>query len=200
MMGILAGAALNAFAEKQGARWKALFGACLIATVMSPAVSIAGILWAQFRHVEALSTYYEAPVPIGRDDRDAMNWLRRRVLPDEIVYRAPKVSIGYMEFGGLPSTPSIPWRSKQFRLAERRTVAMRKLLETLPPDLAAYRAMGIVWFVVAPDDPRMERNVAKWVQDGTVVKQADFGSLRIYKVTEPSQPKEAAHDSTPVGK
>ena len=133
--GILAGAALNALAETQGGRWKALFGACLILTVMSAAVGITGILSAQFKHVAALSTYYEGPVELGSDDRAAVAWLRRRVSPDEIIYRTPDVSLGYMEFGGLPSTPTIIGSEKQFGLPESRTVAMQELLKELPSDL-----------------------------------------------------------------
>ena len=74
---------------------------------------------------------------------------------------------------------------------------LTELLQTLPSDLDSYRAVGIVWIVVAPDDPRMDRNALKWLQNGEVVKKADFGSLRIYKVVEPD-PRTATPDSSPM--
>ena len=77
-------------ADWKGWRWRVVFGASLISTVMTATVAIAGILWVQFNHIEAISTYFMAPMYLGKDDRQAVAWLRRRALPDEIIYRARK--------------------------------------------------------------------------------------------------------------
>jgi hypothetical protein len=182
-LGILAGAALTKLADRKGARWRLAFGACLIASGLSPVVSIAGILWGQATHRADLSTYYEAPLALGPDDLHAIAWLRRHISPDDVIYRNPEVALGYVQIGGLPATP-IAINTLQFGVSEARAKIHNDLLEQLPSDLEAFRALGISWLVVAPDDPRMESNVQKWLRDGEVIQRAEFGVLRVYNVVE----------------
>jgi hypothetical protein len=193
-LGILAGAGLNALAETRNLFWRTVFGTCLIATVMSSAVGIGGILWTQINRIADLATYYEGPVVLGSDDRQAVAWLRRRVAPDEVIYRTPKVALGYLQTGGLSATANAE-NTSQFGVPEDLAERQKVLLQRLPSDLEAYREEGIVWFVVASDDPQMQRHVRKWLQDRLVAKKADFGSLRIYKLVE--APKSASNASAP---
>ena len=180
-MGILAGAALTNLAGRDGTRSRIAFWASLTATVMSGVVAIGGILWAQFRHVETLSTYYEGPLALGKDDRQAVAWLRTHVLPDDIIYRAPDVVLGYALSGGL-STTELETNTRLFGVPEALAADKKALLEKLPADLGSYRTAGIDWFVVGPDDPRMESNVGRWASAGELIKKAEFGKLAIYRV------------------
>jgi hypothetical protein len=182
-MGILAGTALTALAGRSGRAWRIVFGASLTATVMSAVVAIAGILWAQFSHVETLATYYEGPVQLGQDDRQAVVWLRRHASPDEVVYRKPGVALGYQQSGGLSST-AIALNTSQFGVSPRRAKMQDDLLKDVPSDLADYRAVGIVWFVVAPDDPRIDGNANRWLAAGEIAIKAQFGDLKIYRVAD----------------
>lgn len=185
-LGILAGTGLNSLADRKGWRWRVVFGVALVSTVMTATFAIGGILWVQLNRIETISTYFTGPMDLGQDDRQAVAWLRRRASPDEIIYRAPEVSIGYMQ-NGLPSTP-IPVNTNQFGVPKRRVAALTELLKTLPSDLAAYRAVGIVWFVVAPDDPRMESNTSRWLAAGEIALKAQFGDVKIYRAADRDAP------------
>jgi hypothetical protein len=113
-----------------------------------------------------------------------MAWLRLHCKPDEIIYRLPETAIGYCQCGGLPTTATAAVRwPLQFGVSDDRLASYARLLDSRPAELAAYRAAGIVWFVVGPDDPSMERNVRRWVQAGEVVRPAEFGALRIFKLS-----------------
>ena len=63
-----------------------------------------------------------------------------------------------------------------------------RLLEALPRELGQYRAEGMVWFVVGADDPQMQQRAEQWLKAGKLAQQAQFGGLRIYKISAGAPP------------
>jgi hypothetical protein len=185
--GILAGAALTWLANRQTLGRRAALVACAIALMASPVVCLGTTLWILFvgrevpKPTEVLAIR-GSPVLLTEEDQQAVRWLRRHVLPDQIIYRFPETAIGYCQWGGLPATSAVVRFAPAFGISEDRLAERRRLLEDLPANLDAYIRQGIVWFVVGPDDPRMERNVRNWRNAGEVVEKAEFGALQIYKV------------------
>ena len=188
-LGILSGAALAWLAAKRTlGRRVALLG-CLLALLASPVVLTGTTLWVLFAEHDtpaptAVFATRAAPASLQEDDRQAMAWLRVHAKPDEIIYRLPAVALGYCQWGGLPATcPAIPI-GLNVGITKERFTSRSRLLDALPRELEPYRAEGIVWFVVGPDDPQMERNVREWEPAGDVVLQAQFQALRILKISD----------------
>ena len=106
----------------------------------------------------------------------------RTVWPTKLSIGNLLLRLGYAyRTGGLSSHPDCSSNTQQFGVSLPRAKSENDLLEKLPPDLEAYRAAGIVWFVAAPDDPRMEGNTSRWFAAGEIALKTQFGDLKIYR-------------------
>ena len=118
------------------------------------------------------------PLPVPLAESEAAWFLRRNISRNEVVYRrVANVSKGYHLWAGL----SYPWPSaatRHFGFSDR-TPARESVLKELPGDAERWKAEGITWFVLAPDDLRLNRYVDVWIGAGRAKKKAVFGDLRI---------------------
>ena len=71
--------------------------------------------------------YFVGPVELSADDESTLHWLRLHVPPGEVVYRRPSIGIGYMQNGGVASTPDSLGFPEAFGVRERR---VERLYET----------------------------------------------------------------------
>jgi len=182
-LGIAAGAALAQIATLRGIAGRMVLTAAVVGIAFSSLVWIAGVAW--ILHTgRGPSTFIARPVELGRDDLQSLAWLRTNVRPDELVYRLPSVSPGYMQWGGLSATPEKIDYAGSFGVRPEIVHQRDEVIDHLPAELAPYKAIGVRWFVVGPDDPRMLRIVQNWERDGSVVNEATFGELRIDEVVQ----------------
>ncbi len=79
-----------------------------------------------------------------------------------------------MQNGGVASTPDSLGFPEAFGVRERRVELYKRTIAALPPDLEAYRKLGIEWFVVGPDDRLMLKNVEAWAAGGKVREVNSF--------------------------
>jgi hypothetical protein len=182
-LGILAGAVLTWLAAGHCVRRRLALAACVVALVATPLAFIGAVLSIQFVS-HAVPWYFEGPVALGPDDQRAIVWLRTHAQADQLIYRRPDLSLGYIQEGGLP-TPFLDYerRAARYGVRPERAVKIEQVVTTKPADLEAYRTIGLVWFVVGSDDPPMDQNVQRWEQASLVVKQAEFGAVRVFKLS-----------------
>ncbi|HEX3999093.1 MAG TPA: hypothetical protein VHX65_11120 [Pirellulales bacterium] len=189
-LGILSGGALTWLATRNASRWRPIIVVCLMALTATPICFISAMLWLKMGpHAEgqpdvspAAATFLFKPVPLGEDDQKVVAWLRTHSKPEEVVYRLPSIALGYIQLGGLSSTPETVKLSLAFGVSPARIASRDELIAARPPDLAPYLAAGIAWFVVGPDDPLMERQVQNWKRNGRVHLEATFGGLQVFKI------------------
>jgi hypothetical protein len=184
-LGLAAGAVLTTLASHRTVAGRAVLAATVLASTLTCFAWISGVEWI-LNTGRGPSTFVARPVALAEDDRQSMSWLRTRAKPDELIYRLPSVSLGYFQWGGLSSTASEIEHTDQFGVPPRRRAQRDQVIAARPSSPEPYKAIGIRWFVVGPDDPEMLQNVQKWEHDGEVVKKAEFGALRIDAIAEPS--------------
>ncbi len=103
-LGILAGATLTEWAGLPRSHRRLLLSISIFLLTSTSVSYLAAVLWVQYVGPE--HRYYCAvPTPLAQVDEQALRWLRVNVRPNEIVYRLPAVALGYMQQGGIPSTP-----------------------------------------------------------------------------------------------
>ena len=112
-----------------------------------------------------------------------MTFVRARLRPGELVYHAREGALGWSEWGGVPQ-PQRSWTDDVFGLVGPRLYQRDVLLAGPPRDASAYRAHGIVWFVVAPGD-RMTAAAERWIAAREAREDARFGALRVIELRAP---------------
>ena len=188
-LGILSGGTLTWLAGRNSPGRRAALLACLLLLTASSVVYLGTAIWLKYvvqdeNRLEAgpipRSLLFE-PVPLDKDDQRAVAWLRVHAKANDVVYRLPTLALGYIQCGGLSSTPETVKLSLAFGVTPERIAARDRLIADRPPELEHYRAAGIIWFVVGPDDPTMLQNVHRWEQTGKVHREATFGNLEIFR-------------------
>ena len=123
--------------------------------------------------------YKDAPL-LAHEDMDAVKWLRARIRVGEIVYRNESASAGYAIWGGIPQG----WihNERSFGADPAAVYARDRLMQTRPPDRAAWAKQGFRYFVVAPADAWLRRLTSTWEKNGEARSVARFGSLEIIEI------------------
>ena len=137
---------------------------------------------ARHLHPHSDRVYAHALPPMAPDAR-AASFLRSRVRPGEIVFRREGPAAGYAQWGGLP-LPWSDWGTATFGFPRERTEARASLLRALPLETSAYRAEGIVWFVLDASDARMNSRADAWIAMGEAEVVARFGALRVVRLAD----------------
>ncbi|MCC6217005.1 MAG: hypothetical protein IT376_19250 [Polyangiaceae bacterium] len=117
--------------------------------------------------------------PVPGDDACAIAVLAPRAGRDELVYRSRGSSLAYAQAGLGSAWPDYPTR--QFGIPQAMINARTKLLESLSPDLAAWRAHGIRWWVVRSERDRMQEQLEAWRAAGQAEEIARCGRLVVYR-------------------
>jgi hypothetical protein len=155
-----------------------------LACALALAASWEGLSYTRFFYSPAVEAFYvHALPPMAPDDERAASFLRARVKAGEIVFRRAGPAAGYAQWGGLP-VPWSDWGTQTFGFPQARTAARAALLGTLPAHAGAYRAQGIVWFVLDHSDSRINPRVDAWIQSGEAEVVATFGSLRVVRLRD----------------
>jgi hypothetical protein len=111
-----------------------------------------------------------------------MTFVRGSLRAGELVYHAKRGSDGWLQWGGVPQ-PRRAWTDLHFGLPNVRLTARDLMLARLPSDPDAYRAYGIVWFVLEPDDA-LTPAAEGWMREGRAREAARFGALRVIALVD----------------
>ena len=168
-LGILAAAAISAALSRR--RFWVLGAAGLVACTFF------GFAWAvalTFRHPGGSCV---PPAPAA--DVAAIDFLRQHVSAGEGVFRSEHAD-AYAIRAGLPQ-PTWDWAVKQFGFSDALYQERQKLIDR-PDDLAAFRAQGFRWLVLAPRDTIARQAAERWVSDGRAERVTEIPPLEIYRL------------------
>jgi len=121
------------------------------------------------------------------DDARAVDWLRARWAPPQVVWRVGPTAPAYAVWGGLPQA-GIDEMVAAHGFAPERIARRERVLSASPPDPAPLRREGIAWIVVGPGDDEVARLVAQWAALGYTTRAATFGGVQVYRWTSTSSP------------
>jgi hypothetical protein len=112
-------------------------------------------------------------------DRDAMEFLRGRLVEGEGVYRSEHAD-AYAMYAGLPQ-PTWDWGVKSFGFGQALYDERQRLLDH-PDDLEALRKQGFRWLVLAPRDGVASQAAQRWVSEDRAEVAAQFPPLIVYRL------------------
>ncbi|QEH35301.1 hypothetical protein OJF2_38490 [Aquisphaera giovannonii] len=163
----------------------AALGGLLLAVATADGLAFP-ILFAADAEGIPLAMYPKRPsAPPAGADAEAIEWLRARVSPRDLVYRHPNAAIAYDHAGGL----AVPWfdgLTDTFGFSPARMERRRKLLTEPSPDAGRYEAEGIRWFVLGPSgEGPLGEYADEWTRSGRARVEARFGRLRILRLVPP---------------
>jgi hypothetical protein len=122
---------------------------------------------------------------LDEDDARAVQFLRTRLAPGEVVYRQRDTAVAYAVWGGLPQA-CLDRMSFRWGFTLQRMLSRLKLVAftpddpiALPADSQAYRDEGLCWFVLEASDTALDRFADDWLRRGQAELAAEFGRLRI---------------------
>lgn len=147
------------------------------------AVVAAGVAFHYVMISDIPGAYHESPVKLGGDDAKILSYLRRHAQPGEIVYRDERQALGYAEWGGMATAfPVYP--TKSFGFTPEVIAARWRLLRGLPPDLRAYTAQGIRWFVISSSDRKLSASARTWLSQRSARLVLRSGSLMLVQAVD----------------
>jgi hypothetical protein len=119
-----------------------------------------------------------APGTLGEADTTVLNYLRRHVGAEEIVYRRYDVSFVYNQLGGL----NIPWLLSEDNhgFGPKHRDPRSKVMNTVTPRIADYLAQGITWFVLDGNDQALLQHARRWVKSGEAEQTMEEGGLKVF--------------------
>ena len=183
-LGVLSAAAIARVLPPRGrpaSPARVLAGGLLVATLTCEGVVFLLLLALQSADVPA--TLRKEPDVLSPADIEAVTFVRDRLRAGEMVYRGPRLTHGYAQWGGLPQ-PAITWSVRSFGFDPARLDARERLLVTQPADIESYRKDGFRWFVLddSPEDRKLAGIASAWITQGKARLAATFGPIRVIEV------------------
>jgi hypothetical protein len=123
----------------------------------------------------------KSPVALSAADQLAIDWLRRRVHPGEIVYRRGPAANGYTQWGGLPQV-GYDHDATTFGLPRRLFEERTRFYGTGVSEPEALLRQRVRWLVFERADEAMARLVDSWTGNHRAIVRAQFGSLTIVEL------------------
>jgi hypothetical protein len=117
------------------------------------------------------------PPPVGAD-RQAIDFLRGRVVEGEGVYRSE--GAGVYALHGLPQQTS-DWAVERFGFSQR-LFDDRRRMTAHPEDTAAFTDQGFRWLVLGPADGPLLLAARAWTLDGRAEVAAEFPPLAVFRL------------------
>lgn len=181
-LGILSGLALARLAARRS--WKARLA--LVVTVLALTASSTSYMAIQIALLlpAGAPEQPEEPRP-SDDDVAAARWLRRHAVSGELTFAPSRSTYPYLHH-----SLQVAWPISNFSLAfgtPLHRIVERELLFNVKPDIVEpYLAQGLRWLVLEEgSEDWMDARVHQWLQEGKVEPVAAFGTLRVYRLTEP---------------
>lgn len=131
--------------------------------------------------VPGIPSGYKQGDPLSADDARAVSFLRSRMHAGELVFRDPKASRAYAQWGGLPQAYT-DLAVRRFGFPGSWIAARERVFKDLPDDLAPYAGEGLRWLVLDPSDKRLLDVTAGWMARGEAREAARFGELRVIEI------------------
>jgi hypothetical protein len=125
-----------------------------------------------------------APMEPTPAEARAIDWLRARVRPGELVYRNAARTYAFAQWGGLPQ-PWIQWTAAAFGFPPDRIAARQRLLQDAPAAPETYAAEGFRFFVLdlaATEDERLRAAAARWIAERRARRVATFDELWVIEI------------------
>jgi hypothetical protein len=167
--------------SRRGAVLRELAGGTLLAAAV--ASSCAFLLIFAIGRTDVPLYYVSPPVALSAPDTEAVDWIRRRARPGDVVYRAEPASLGYAQWGGLPQPWTTP-NARTFGFTTAQLDARAKLLAQKPADLESYRRQSFRWFVLdgSRPDRQLDAHAAAWIAQRLATVRVEFGPLRVIEI------------------
>jgi len=127
------------------------------------------------------SLFHKSSQALSPDDVKAVEWLRNRVKPDEVVYRRFPQASGYAQQGGIAQV-WVDRMAARHGFSPERIQGRTALLRALPDDVQPYLREGIRYLVLEPDELVLNRAVVRWIATGQAEAVATFGRLSIVAI------------------
>jgi hypothetical protein len=122
--------------------------------------------------------FHRSPQVLDDHDSAAVEWLRERANPEDVVYRRfPEVS-GYAQQGGLAPA----WVDRMVVRHGFSSIRLQRriaVIRTWPDDIRIYRQEGIRYLVLIPGEKLPNQLADSWESSGQAKTVATFGPLRI---------------------
>jgi hypothetical protein len=124
--------------------------------------------------------FARSPLELPNDDKLAVDWLRRRILPGEVVYRRGWAGRGYAQWGGLPQLV-YDRDTTMFGLPRRLLEGREELLQRLTSDPQALLQTRVRWVAVDTSSDPIARALDH-PGDQQLIARAQFGTVTIFEV------------------
>jgi hypothetical protein len=118
---------------------------------------------------------------VSTSDASAVSFLRPRMHAGELVFRNPKASRAYAQWGGLPQAYA-DVATRRFGFPGPWIDARDKVFKELPDELSPYAHEGLRWLVLDPSDKRLLEITAAWIGRGEAREAARFGELVVVEI------------------
>jgi hypothetical protein len=121
------------------------------------------------------------PTLLGPQDVAAVEWLRGRMAPGDVVYRSPPFVMGWAQWGGLPQA-HLDRMARELGFPPDLIARRERVLTVLPETPATFLDQHIRWLVIGPGDEILGQRAAEWIVAGSAAERARFGDLRIIEL------------------
>jgi len=168
-------------------RWLRLVLPRIVGAVVPVALSMASLypgvvfLGALGFKLEGIPVMYlQVPREMAKDDRRVASYLRRKMPPKTVMYRAHAFSHPYANYAGLPQV----WMDNAFPINAKLGPSRVQVMSTLPEDTRPYLLERMRFFVLGPNEGKLETNMQLWLKNGLAIHHGNFGALRVYELKE----------------
>lgn len=133
-------------------------------------------------HKSVPSFFPRTTKPLSGPDAEVADFLRARIKPGELVYRARAMTLPYAYWAGLPQV----WtekHAKTFGFSPLRIHRRDDLFKNLPAGADRYIAEKVRWFVLDPNyDSVLLRHADGWIKTGRAQEVMKAGRLRVVEL------------------
>lgn len=175
--------------ERTGGRWIEAYPRLVAACALAGLTCLSGgaFVAAMGLSVPQIPWYLRlVPVQPGASDAAVIAWMRERLRPGELVYRAEPAGWAYAQWGGMP-VPWIQWTVKAFGFPDARIEAREDLLRRRPADVSAWRREGIRFLVLDPAssaDAELLEAATAWIRDGSARRAMELPDLVVIDLSD----------------
>jgi hypothetical protein len=136
--------------------------------------------------IQMVRPYLSLTYPVGRDDAQAVSFLRTHMGSSEIVYRAREKSEPYAIWGGLPTQASVfpadNGKDDVYGFGEKKFAARKDLVNISESWFDRLAAEHVTWVAVDPDDVAIDTILQCPQGRDRAVLAAQYGEVRIFRI------------------
>ena len=147
--------------------WLVPIGGLLVCTTVE---NVVGVVYLQWAYPVMGNTYNDQARTVPDAVIPAVDWLQRRVRPDELIWADPQTSLAFIHQAGLPTAVSSPVCPFYREVVDDERMIQRDRLTKSPLTIDKFRKERIRWIVLG--NSRTDRLVGRiarpWIESGDV--------------------------------